>query len=160
MKNPIGRIVLTLAASAADPSELQKFFTWIERVGPETATQVIQNLRDRTQDIEHASIGKSRQNIVGGKMPSNIEVADRLERLLLSETGLNKQHAVELILHELETLGIQTKELPAHHKISFSIWLERVARRVGPNQLLQVASRIRNSVAHGKLHWPLRRDDA
>lgn len=158
MKNPVARALLLLAVSDNRLGELHQFFRWVRDAGPDRATKLVDEMRYDLNRYDDLPINaRSLLNPYGptGKS-SNRSTSQRLQQLLLDETGLSKSEAADLLISELDVEKLN-KQLPSYNKISFEIWLERMIDRVGPNRLLQVASRIR-SRAKEDPHWPLKRD--
>ncbi len=163
MKKSPGHLLLALAGIDVPGSELYGFFRWVVRNGPDKATDAILDLRRTAAQAESISGGRTVLNRPGSILPSDgrlsTNVARRVQELLLLETGLSKNQAIELIIREIRRRNVSAKDIPSPKKIRMTVWLERVARKFGPNQLLEIASSIRNELMHtSRVHWPLRRE--
>jgi hypothetical protein len=154
----IGRVCLLLAGSDLRRTELKSFFHWVESVGPVRASEYIAQLRDLADSgelwpgrIQEMRIKDARLN--AGRYS---EIADKIEELLLSESGLTKMKATEFLANELRREIPKDQYLPEPGRNSFRAWVEKLCEELSPSLLLHVVTRLRNKLAHQpKTDWPL-----
>lgn len=158
MRSSTTRILLALAGADISRLELIEFLRWIDASGIDQASELIHLLQRAANTME-------RERSVGLLDDLSIEKAHRLgerqlvsriERLML-ESRLKKSEAVKVVVQLLKERGHPPSSIPDANKISFRLWIERLLRQVKPEELLSVASAVRNYAVHG-LDWPLRRE--
>ena len=150
-----------LGSLDATASELRSFFQWIERRGAERVLADVRKVQEFAEKIEVLPAGgPSHQGETSIKRgaSSDKEILKRVERLLLSDTGLTRPRAIELVSEHLKRLGISEKEIPDSNRLPFGTWLLKLSRIVPTVDLLNIASILRNEAAHGRMAWPLRRE--
>jgi hypothetical protein len=161
MRNPLTRVLVTLAATDISPSELHRFLRWVDLLGRDEVIRRIENIRNDLRKYDDLAEGVPKQIGSRDSDYTTQEVSQRVARLLLSGTGLNKTEAAGLVLRGIEAeLGRPIKDFPAYNKMSLDEWLKKISNRIAPNDLLRIASLIRNNKVHGLgIDWPLRPDD-
>lgn len=161
MQSRLARICLFLASSDLRPSEIKSLGRWIERNGGESFAGLIEHLR-REAEIDGLSVRySSRVEPVrrSANTSHSSDIAERIETLLVNEAGLSKSVAAEILREEAQRLVGSNVELPSSQKVAFSLWIERLASIIPESQLLHLAARIRNKLAHPyKQDWPLKGD--
>jgi hypothetical protein len=160
-KNTVGRLLLVLSGLDISVSELQNFFRWVERRGAGRVSADIERMREFANKVEVLPAGEptfSQPPVSQGPISSDKDILRRIEKILLSETGLTRSRATALFYERLVSDGIPMKDIPDPAKTSFINWLTKLGRRVPPIELLRVASLLRNDLVHGQMAWPLRRE--
>jgi hypothetical protein len=158
MRSSTTRILLALAGANVSRVELREFLRWIDANGVEQASEFIDLLQHKASDLERAgSVGlfddeSSKQAHRLGEQ----QLVSRIERLVL-ESNLKKSEAVKVVTQLLKDRGYPANSIPDASKIGFRIWIEKLLRHIKPEELLSVASTVRNYAVHG-LDWPLRRE--
>ncbi|GAA0007275.1 hypothetical protein BDS110ZK4_40770 [Bradyrhizobium diazoefficiens] len=138
--------------------ELREFLRWIDANGVERASEFIDLLRYRANDLEReGSIGlfDDESNKQAHRLGER-QLVSRIERLML-ESNLKKTEAVKVVTQLLTERGYPPSSIPDSNKIGFHTWIAKLLRNIKPEDLLNVASTVRNYAVHG-LDWPLRRE--
>jgi hypothetical protein len=157
MKDSLPRILLALASADAGRSDLSEFLRWIELNGIDQAAEILRSLRMSANNI-HRESGRGLSSDVSFESTHHIsekQLVVRIEKLML-ESGLTKAATVKATTDLLKERGYPTKSLPDSNKIAFRMWVEKLLRQVPADELLNVASIVRNHSVHG-IDWPLRR---
>jgi hypothetical protein len=158
MRSSTTRILLALAGANVSRMELREFLRWIDANGIEQAFEFIDLLQQRANDLERAgSIGlfDEESNRQAHRLGEQ-QLVSRIERLML-ESNLKKSEAVKVVTQLLKERGHPASSIPDASKIGFRIWIEKLLRHIKPEELLNIASTVRNHAVHG-LDWPLRRE--
>lgn len=147
-----------LAASEIEPSEIYQFFRVIEMRGANRATNFVLALRDHARDFR--SIGlpkKSSANLHKAARPTS-DLSENIRRQLKT-LNLSSHQLFESVQKELRGIGVNPRDLPPFNKISLSVWLDRAARRIGSEKLMQAVKAVlaRHS-SNLPIDWPLKRD--
>jgi hypothetical protein len=158
MKDSLPRILLALASSEAGRSDLREFLRWIDLNGIDQAAEIVHSLRLSANNL-HRESGRglfSGEPIESAHKVPEKQLVTRIERLML-ESGLTKTATVKATTDLLKERGYSPRSLPDSNKIAFRAWVERLLRQVPADELLNVASIVRNHSVHG-IDWPLRRE--
>lgn len=158
MKDSLPRILLALASTDAGSNDLKDFLRWIDLNGVEQAAEAIHSLRTAATAL-HRESGRGLFRDVSFEAAHRIsekQLASRIEKLML-ESGLSKTATVKATTEALKDRGYSIKALPDSTKIAFRLWVEKLLRQFPAEELLKVASEIRNRSVHG-IDWPLRRE--
>jgi hypothetical protein len=77
----------------------------------------------------------------------------------LAILNLSNQQLFGLLQKEFRGMGVSLRDLPPYNKISLSVWLDRVGRRVGTDKLTQAINNILNRHSpRPPIDWPLKRE--
>lgn len=158
MKYPIDRILLLLAASDLEPSEIAAALRAIKDIHPKEAISRIDEIRRVARDITR---GVPAGRAEGGRYDeqSHEDALNRIDRLLRNEVGLTVAQASEAMMRALsEDLGPDMLKVGPPNREAFSKWLRRLIRFAPPRMLLHYATQIRNTAFHEESQddWPLR----
>jgi hypothetical protein len=158
MKDSLPRILLALAGADAGRSDLQEFLRWIDRNGVDRAVEIVHSLRLSADSMNRESArGLFNDELIEStNHSSEKQLATRIEKLMLG-SGLTKSAAVKATVELLKERGYPPRALPDSNKLAFRAWLERLLRHVPADELLKIASIIRNYSVHD-IDWPLRRE--
>jgi len=158
MRDSLSRIFLSLASADASRSDLRELLKWIELNGIDRASEVIRSLQTSADVMHRDAQGglSATESFEDARRSSERQLALRIERLML-ESGLTKAAAVKATTNALRERGYSLKSLPESNKLAFRAWIERLLKQIPAEDLLSVATTVRNYSAHG-LDWPLRRD--
>lgn len=165
MSDNWSRIFLLLASSDLSRQEIHKFCLWLDNNGPKPLEESIAELRkfsrqfDRWREKSYRSYGPI-GNPRRGSGTNFKNFSDQIAILLLAETGLNKSNAVMELSKSL-IKNSKVKFVQPLGKTSFRNWIERLARDIPENILLQEATKVRNKFVHeqAKSDWPLQNYD-
>lgn len=124
MTDPRTRILFMLASLDSTPGETHRLLRWLQEIGPDRVTMIVEKIRNEMGDIRDIAVGISKQPSPRHEAAIDRDTLARLESFLLSETGLTKRDAVRLVLKEIQTLRGSTSDLPKYDKISLGTWLE------------------------------------
>jgi hypothetical protein len=158
MKDSLPRILLALASADASRSDLREFLRWIDLNGIDQAVEIVHSLRVSASEM-HRESGRglfSDEPLESVHRVSEKQLATRIERLML-ESGLTKAATVKVTTDLLKERGYLPRSLPDSNKLAFRAWVEKLLRQVPADELLNVASIVRNHSVHG-IDWPLRRE--
>lgn len=164
MADPISRICLILAASDLSLSELKAFTKWLDEAGTGALSAAIEGIREaadatRPQKADRSRAGRTQPSYAVSS-PTD-ETIRKLENILLNEAGLGKVKAAEQLSDRLSEQYGDAANIPDYRKLAFATWLRRVLEQVAPSDILHVAIKLRNELAHGgkgTSDWALRPD--
>ncbi|MCK1283442.1 hypothetical protein IVB41_05770 [Bradyrhizobium sp. 44] len=160
MKDSVARILLALASADTSRSDLNEFLRWLEQAGLERAIEAVHSLREIARVSEN-DLGRGLfvpDVSVETQKGSEKQLVSRVEKLFL-ESKLTKADIVKATVELLKQRGYAPKTIPDAQKIAFRIWIQKLLRRVQPDELLNIASLIRNHAVHVQgIDWPLRRE--
>lgn len=122
MTDPRTRILFMLASLDSTPGETHRLLRWLQEIGPDRVTMIVEKIRNEMGDIRDIAVGISKQPSPRHEAAIDRDTLARLESFLLSETGLTKRDAVRLVLKEIQTLRGSTSDLPKYDKISLGTW--------------------------------------
>jgi hypothetical protein len=120
--------------------------------------ETVRDLQTLARDSER-ELGRgllSEGSIAISRSVSEKQLVSRVEKLML-ESGLSKVSTVKVTTDLLKQRGYPPRAIPEANKIAFRVWIERLVRQIPPEDLLSVATAVRNHAVHGN-DWPLRRD--
>lgn len=156
-----GRVLLVLASLDLERAELRALATWIEKHGAKRFMSRIEILRRAANDPQYAGFSpppdRAARLLRATSEPSDF--SEKVERLLVDELGLSRQHASELLRYKLiNDLGVGDG-LPELARSSFRAWVDRIARSVPQSVILHAATRIKQEVGGRQpiADWPLKR---
>jgi len=169
MNDPIARICLLRAGTDERQSDLRSFARWVDQVGPQGLIAAIERIRDAAELAANEPVsGSSRTAQFLKREVGNSMRKDVLTKvmLLLTETGLSKSAAANLLLDQLLkepqlNQGTSLVRLPSPKKVAFETWLRQILDRVPESIVLHVATRLRNDLARGERSrpdWALKND--
>lgn len=75
------------------------------------------------------------------------DTADKIEKLLVRDTGIPKLQAVEILSEELRRRYPGT-EIPAESRKGFTTWIDRLSVIFAEKDLLHIATSLRNKLVH------------
>lgn len=158
MKDSLPRILLALASVDADRNALREFVRWIDLNGIDQAAEIVQSLRLSASGMHRESARGlfSEEPLASTHRVSERQLATRIEKFML-ESGLTKAAIVKATTDILKQRGYPIKSVPDSNKLAFRAWVERLLRQVPADELLFIATQVRNHSAHG-IDWPLRRE--
>ena len=158
MKSSTTRILLALAGAEISRNELQDFLRWIDVNGIDQVSEIIYLLQHTAQNMQ-SERGRGLLDDRSAERAHRLserQLVSRIEQLML-ESKLTKASAVKATIQLLKERGYPPSSIPDSNKIAFRAWIEKLLREIKPEELLNVASVVRNHAVHG-LDWPLRRE--
>lgn len=158
MNRQLARILLALSSADVSARDLKEFLHWLDLNGPERLVELVYMLRE-TAERSQNEIGRglfSDRTVETSNRLSERRLVGRIERLML-ESGLPKVAIVKATHQLLMQRGYSASSLPAGNKIAFTSWIGKLLGVAKAEDLLNVASLIRNRAVHG-IDWPLHRD--
>lgn len=158
MRDSLARIFLALAGTNTTRAELREFVEWVDANGLERTADILQSLRSASASAtqEYGRDLFSEKSFETARRISEKQLVTRIEKLLL-ESGLTKAATVKATTDLLKERGHSPKSIPDANKISFRDWVAKLLREIPPDELLKIASIVRNYAVHG-IDWPLRRE--
>lgn len=81
------------------------------------------------------------------QMFEHSETAEKIERLLVHDTGMSKSHAVDFLRMELMQRYPEA-EIPTESRKGFVAWIARLTNIIPEKELLHIATSLRNSLVH------------
>lgn len=147
-----------MAAADISRAEMRDFLRWLDTNGIDGAVDAIRVLRATAEDLQsERSRGLiEKETNENARRLSEKQLASRIEKMML-ESKLTKGQTAKAVTELLVDRGYHPDSIPDSSKLAFRAWIERLLRTFSPEELLQIASHIRNYAAHG-IDWPLRRD--
>jgi hypothetical protein len=158
MKDSLSRILLALAGSNVARNELREFLTWVDANGIDSAVDIISSLKTAASNAEQ-ELGRglfADKSFETAQRLSEKQLVARIEKLML-ESGLTKAAMTKITTELLKERGYSQKSIPDASKVAFRVWVERLLRQIPADEMLNIASIVRNHAAHG-IDWPLRRE--
>jgi hypothetical protein len=155
-KNLFQSYCLLLAGSGFSEAEISEILSFADQYGRDQIQKRIRQLRNpqlvSQEDEDYSSRYSSRSRSSIG------DPLKKAEDLLRREAGLPAAVAADLLAEEVsDRLNISKSQLPPLGKGGFADWLRRLSNHVPINELLHLATIIRNRSVHAPSDvWPLK----
>jgi hypothetical protein len=144
MKDSYFDICKLLAASGFRDRDIAEFSRTIFKRGQKAFTDDVLSMKHMLSEL---------QNLTPYDTPSPVrqeaqgEIAQRIERLIILETGLPKLDAIALLTEELHK-RFPDLPVPPESRKGFRSWIHRLASVYPEKELLHLATSIRNRYVH------------
>ena len=158
IRTATARVLLAFASADISRKELHDFLRWVDETGPDRVAELIGSIQRTAQDVQ-GQYGRGLfddRSFETARHLSERQLASRIEKLML-ESGLTKAAMVRATVGLLKERGYAPNSIPDPTKIAFRAWIEKLLRHIKAEDLLNVASIVRNHAVHG-IDWPLRRE--
>lgn len=149
------RICFLLAAAGYRENELAEFARAVVSAG---SARFVDDVAERQAFIQQNKNRGSKGDVATTKrVPRRLDdsLAEKVTQLLVLEARMSKLEASEALRFELIKQGV--KAPPSLGKLSFSDWLDQLARVIPHSEILHLSTRIRNQFVHqSDTDWSLK----
>ena len=153
MKSSYLQICTLLASSGFRDRDIAEFIETLLELGPQTFTQDVASLRRAIPELRREVPFDTPSRVQSE--PSS-EISEKIERLLLLETGLQKAAAIDILSEELRA-RFPNQIIPSESRKGFHVWIHRLTNAIPEKELLHLATSIRNRYVHQRpSDWRLR----
>lgn len=144
MSTAYQKICRLLASSGFREYEIAEFARTAFNANPSGLVEDVAQLRRLMDD---SLLGRAIDIAIHQNFIQTSEVEDKIERLLIQDTGLPRALAVERFSSVLQS-HFPEVVIPPESRKGFRSWIRRLTTIVPEKELLHLATRVRNQLVH------------
>jgi hypothetical protein len=144
---------MMLVAARFTDREIANLVQQLQGIEPVDLIHLVESLRrriDASNLLSDSPVGAQPQVPATVQEPMGDEIAEQIQRLLVSEAGLTKIAAAQTLTDALRRRHPKEVVVPYNTKDGFARWLRQLAMVYPLSEILHVAASVRNSRIHSR----------